>query len=60
MRVFLNVGVIAAALAIATPAQSTTLLTSAVGYTGPNFTIPVFYGNSKAQLYIPVDEGIRE
>ena len=51
MRLFLNVGVIAAALAMATPAQSTTLLTSAVGYTGPQFTIPAFYGDHNNFLY---------
>ena len=51
MKKYLNLGVVAAALGIASPAQSTSLLTSAVGYTGTQFTIPAFYGYPANFLY---------
>ena len=51
MRRYLGLGVVATALALATPARSTTLLVSAVGYSGPNFTIPAFYADPKNFLY---------
>ena len=51
MKIYLNLGIVAAALSMAAPAQSTTLLTSAVGYTGTQFTIPAFYGDPANFLY---------
>lgn len=54
MSRFAAIGVALAGLAMAAPAQSTALLTSAVGYTGPSLRIPMLYSSDYTYLNGPV------
>ena len=51
MKSLLLAGIATVSLAFTSPAHSTALLTSAIGYTGPAFTIPSFYGDPNNFLY---------
>ena len=57
MSRFAAIGVALAGLAMAAPAQSTALLTSAVGYTGPSLRIPMLYSSDYTYLNGPVSLG---